>query len=105
MTPEPTVQDDTANNSDDSPADRIQGEHADQQECEHHEGSATLTVAVRPCDDNSGNADEKCNGEQHSAGLRESRPAAAATSSPERGRTCLQGKREPRSYRPTRLAA
>jgi hypothetical protein len=30
MTPEPTVQDETANNSDDSPADRIQSDHADQ---------------------------------------------------------------------------
>lgn len=46
MTPEPTVQDETANNSDDSPADRIQGDHADQQECEPHQGSAALTVAV-----------------------------------------------------------
>ena len=36
MTPEPTVQDETANNSDDSPADGIQGDNADQQECEHH---------------------------------------------------------------------
>jgi hypothetical protein len=31
MTPDPTVQDETANNSDDSPDDRIQGDHADQQ--------------------------------------------------------------------------
>jgi hypothetical protein len=30
MTPE------TASNSDDSSADGIQGDHADQQECEHH---------------------------------------------------------------------
>jgi hypothetical protein len=36
MTPEPTNQDETANNSDDSPADGIQGDHAHQQECEHH---------------------------------------------------------------------
>jgi hypothetical protein len=57
MTPEPTVQDETANNSDDSPADGIQGDHADQQECEHHEGCAALPVAVSPCDRNSGNAD------------------------------------------------
>jgi hypothetical protein len=56
MTPEPTVQDETANNSDDSPADGIQGDHADQQECEHHQGSAALTVAVSPRDHNSGNA-------------------------------------------------
>jgi 6-phosphofructokinase len=56
MTPGPTVQDETANNSDDSPADGIQGDHADQQECEHHQGSAALTLAVSPCDHNSGNA-------------------------------------------------
>jgi hypothetical protein len=74
MTPAPTVQGETANNSDDSPADRIQGDHADQQECEHHQGSAALTVAVSPCDHNSGNADQKCNGEEHSAGLRQPKP-------------------------------
>jgi hypothetical protein len=73
-TPKPTVQHETANNSDDSPADGIQGDHADQQECEHHQGSAALTVAVSPCDHNSGNADQKCNGEEHSAGLREPKP-------------------------------
>ena len=57
MTPEPTVQDETADNSDDSPADGIQRNHADQQECEHHEGCAALPVAVSPCDHNSRNAD------------------------------------------------
>ena len=46
MTPEPTVQDATADNCDDSPADGIQHHHADQQECEHHEGGAALPVAV-----------------------------------------------------------
>jgi hypothetical protein len=74
MAPEPTVQDETADNSDDSPADGIQGDHADQQECEHHQGGAALTVAVSPCDHNSGNADQKCNGEEHSAGLGEPKP-------------------------------
>jgi hypothetical protein len=74
MTPGPTVQDETANNSDGSPAEGIQGDHAGQQKCEHHEGGATLAVAVSPCDDNSGNADQKCNGEQHSAGLGEPKP-------------------------------
>jgi hypothetical protein len=74
MTPEPTVQDEMTNNNDDSPADRIQGDHADQQECEYHQWSAALTVAARPCDDNSGNADQKCNGEKHSAGLGEPKP-------------------------------
>ena len=57
MTPEPTVQDETANNRDDSPADGIQGDHADQQECEHDEWRATLTVAVSSCDHNCDNAD------------------------------------------------
>ena len=57
MTPEPTVQDETANKSDDSPADGIQGDHADQQECEHHQGCAALPVAVSACDHNPGNAD------------------------------------------------
>jgi hypothetical protein len=33
MTLEPTVQDQTANNSDDSSADGVQGDHADQHEC------------------------------------------------------------------------
>jgi hypothetical protein len=74
MTPRPTVQDETANHSDDSPADGIQSDYADQQECEHHERGATLTLAVSPCDDNSGNADQNCNGEQHSAGLGEPKP-------------------------------
>ena len=74
MTSEPTVQDETANNSGDSPADRIQGDHADQQECEHHQGGAALTGAVSPCDHNSGNADQKRNGKEDSAGLREPKP-------------------------------
>jgi len=50
MTPEPTIRDETANNSDDSPADSIQGDHADQQECQHHQGCAALPVAVNPSD-------------------------------------------------------
>jgi hypothetical protein len=74
MTLEPTVQDETANNGDDSPADGIQGDHADQQECEHHQGGPALTVAVSPCDHISGNAVQKCNGEAHSAGLGEPKP-------------------------------
>ena len=71
MTPEPTVQDETANNGDGSPADGIQGDDADQQECEHHQRGAALPGAVSPCDHDSGNADEKRNGEEHSAGLGE----------------------------------
>jgi hypothetical protein len=56
-TPEPTVQDEAANNSDDSPADRIQGDHADQQQRQHDQGCAALPGAVSPCDRNGGNAD------------------------------------------------
>jgi len=74
MTPEPTVQDETANNGDDSPANGIQGDHAGQQEGEHHQGGAALTVAVSPCDHDSDNAGQKCNGEEHSAGLGEPKP-------------------------------
>ena len=80
MTPEPTVQDETADNSDDSPPGGIQRDHADQQECEHHEGCAALPGAVSPCEHNLGNADEKCNGEEHSAGRRE--PKAVTEPSP-----------------------
>jgi hypothetical protein len=74
MTPAPTVQDETANNSDDSPADGIQRDHADQQKCEHHEGCAALPVAVSPRDHNCRNANQKCNGEERSAGLGELKP-------------------------------
>jgi hypothetical protein len=74
MTPEPTVRDATANNSNDSPADGIQGDHAGQQECEHHERGATLAVAVSPCDHHFGNADQKRNGEEHPAGLGQPKP-------------------------------
>ena len=74
MTPEPTVLDATANNSDDTPADRIQRDHADQEECEHHERCAALTVAVGACDHHFHNAEEKRNGEEHSAGLGEPKP-------------------------------
>ena len=74
MTPEPTVQDETARDNNDSPADGIQGDHADQQECEHHKGGAALTVAVSPCDQDSDDTDQKCNGEEQSAGLGEQKP-------------------------------
>src|SRR5215813_15197096 len=74
MTPEPTVQDE-AKDSDDSPADGIQRDHADQQECQHHQGCAALPVAVNPSDHNLGPADQQCTGEEHSAGLGEPKPA------------------------------
>jgi hypothetical protein len=74
MTPESTVQDETANKSDDAASDGVQGDHAGQQECEHHQGCAALTVAVSARDHNPGNADYKRNGEEHSAGLGEPEP-------------------------------
>ena len=73
MTPHPAAQDE-AKKSDDAPADGIQGDYADQQECEHHQGCAALPGAVSPCKRNFDNADEKRNGEDHSAGLREPKP-------------------------------
>jgi hypothetical protein len=48
MTRGPTIREETANDSDDSPADGIQRDHADQQECQHHQRCATLPVAVNP---------------------------------------------------------
>ena len=69
---EPTDQ--TANNSDNSPADGIQGDHTDQHECEHHQRCAALPVAVGPCIHKSCNTDKKCNGEEDSAGLGEPKP-------------------------------
>jgi hypothetical protein len=56
-TPEPTVQDETTHKRDDSAADGVQCDHADQQKCEHHQGCAALPVAVSACDHNLGNAD------------------------------------------------
>ena len=51
------MQDEAPNNSDDSPADGIQRDDADQQECEHHEGCSTLPGAVSACERNSRSAD------------------------------------------------
>jgi hypothetical protein len=74
VTPEPTVQDETTNKSDDSAADGVQGDHADQQECEHHQRCAALPVAVSAHDHHLGHADQKRNGEKHAAGLGEPKP-------------------------------
>jgi len=70
----PIVQDETTNERDDSAADGVQGDHADQQECEHHQGCAALPVAVSACDHDLGNADKKRNGEKNSAGPGEPKP-------------------------------
>ena len=56
-TPEPTSRDETASTGDDSSADGIERDHADQQERQHHQGCAALLVAVNPCDHNRGTAD------------------------------------------------
>jgi hypothetical protein len=74
MTPEPTGQDQATNKRNESAVDGVQGDHADQQECEHHEGCAALPVAVSACDHNLGNANQEHNGEKHSAGLGEPKP-------------------------------
>ena len=74
--PEPTVLQKAANSSDDSPADGIQGDHAGQHECEHYQGCTALPVAVGPCVHKPGDADEKCNGEENSAGLGEPKPVS-----------------------------
>ena len=74
MTPEPKAQDETANNSDDSPADGIEGDHGGQHECQDDQGSAALPVAMSLSEHHPGAADQKCGGEEHSAGLREPKP-------------------------------
>ena len=76
LTPAPTVRAETANNGDDSPADGIQGDHADQHECEHHQRRAALPGTLSPGDHDPGNADQKCEGEEPSAGLGEPKPVA-----------------------------
>jgi len=71
---EPAVLNETANERDDSAAHGVQDDHADQQQCEHHQGCAALAVAASPRHHNLGNANQKRNGEEHSAGLGESKP-------------------------------
>jgi hypothetical protein len=74
MTLEPTVQDETTTESDDSAANGVQGDYAGQQECEHHQRCAALTVAVSARDHHLGDADQNRNGEKHSAGPGEPKP-------------------------------
>jgi hypothetical protein len=57
MTPEPKAQDEMANNSDDSPADGIEGDHGGQHECQNDQGCAALTVAMSLSEHNPGAAD------------------------------------------------
>jgi hypothetical protein len=69
VTPGPTIRDETANHGDDAPADGIEGDHAEQQECQHHQGCAAFPVAVNPSEHNLGTADEQRTREEHSTGL------------------------------------
>jgi hypothetical protein len=71
LTPEPAIQDETAHESDDSASDGVQGDHAGQQECEHHQGCAALPGAVSARDHDPDDADQKRDGEEHAAGLGE----------------------------------
>ena len=75
VTPEPAVQEETANKSDDSAAEGVQGDHAAQQQCQHDQGCAALPVALSAGDHHRGKADQKRNGEEHPAGLGEPKPA------------------------------
>jgi hypothetical protein len=74
MTSVSAVQDATANKSDDSAPHGVQRDHAGQQEGEHDERRAALPGAVNACDKNLADADEKRDGEEHSAGLGEPKP-------------------------------
>lgn len=74
MTLEPTVQHAATNKNHDSAADGVQGDHAGQQECEHHEGCAAFPVAVSACDRHLDESDEQRDGEEHSARLGEPKP-------------------------------
>src|SRR5580765_8561895 len=74
MTPDVAIRDQTANDSDDSPADGIQRDHADQQERQHHQRRPALPVALKPRDHHCGSADQQCTGEEHSARLGEPKP-------------------------------
>lgn len=86
MTPAPTVQPETASNGDDSPADGIQRDDAGQQEREHHERCTALPGAVGLCVRNPGDADQKCNGEHHPAGLGEPKPPTEPSPIPSEAR-------------------
>jgi hypothetical protein len=57
MTPEPKVQDETANKSEYPPADGIEGDHRGQHERQDDQGCAALPVAMSPSEHNRGAAD------------------------------------------------
>jgi len=64
-----------AHDGEDSPADGVQADDADQHECEHYKRCAALPGAVGPRVRNSGNSDEQCSGEEDSPGLGKPKPA------------------------------
>jgi hypothetical protein len=70
-----TVQDPTAENSDDSPAGGIECDHTGQHECEDHQGCTAFPGAVDPGVCECSDADEKRHGEDDPAGLGEPKPA------------------------------
>ncbi len=74
MAPVPTARDETACNSRDSTADGIEGNHARQHERQNDGGSATLPVALGAYEQDFCDAEENCDGEERSAGLREAKP-------------------------------
>ena len=76
MAPEPTARGETACNSDDSTADGIEGDHTGQNERQDDSGSATLPVALGAYEHDCRDAEENCDGEERSAGLREPKPMA-----------------------------
>ena len=74
--PEPTARDETACDSDDSTADGIEGDHTREHERQDDGGSATLSVALGAYEHDFRDAEENCDGEERSAGLREPKPMA-----------------------------
>jgi hypothetical protein len=76
MTPGPTAQDEPARNSYDSTSDGIDGDHTGQHERQDDGWCATLPVALGAYEHDFRDAEEKRDGEEGSAGLRESKPTA-----------------------------
>jgi hypothetical protein len=76
MTPDPTAQDETAYDSDDSAADGIEGNHSGQHKRQDNAGSAALPVTLGAYEDDFREPEEERGGEQCSAGLREPKPTA-----------------------------
>jgi hypothetical protein len=73
-TPVPTPQDETANNGDASPGDRIESDDDGHHDCQYDDGCAALPGAVSPCEHDRGAPCQHGDGEDHAAGLREPEP-------------------------------